>query len=101
MYAGVPSDVPTCVSPCVAPEVASAWVRDAESALAIPKSVTTAAPPESRMFSGLMSRWTMPCECAYASARATSRRMLTASGTGTGPCWMRARSECPSTNGIV
>jgi hypothetical protein len=36
---------------------------------AIPKSVTFTAPVAStRMFSGLMSRWTIPFRCANASA---------------------------------
>ena len=54
-------------------------------ALAMPKSVTTAAPPDSITLSGFTSRWTTPCSCAYASARATSRRTLTHSLTGSGP----------------
>src|SRR5436305_1166207 len=60
MYAGVPIDVPICVS--VAPPDS---VRDAEMAFAMPKSVTTAAPPDSSTLSGLMSRWTMPRSWAY------------------------------------
>ena len=36
----------------------------AEAARAIPKSATTAVPPESMMFSGLMSRWMMSRLCA-------------------------------------
>jgi hypothetical protein len=49
------------------------WVRavlvDADArasliAFAMPKSVTTAVPPESRTLSGLMSRWTTPRSCA-------------------------------------
>ena len=39
-------------------------LRDATIALATPKSVTVAASPVSRMLSGLMSRWTMPCSWA-------------------------------------
>src|SRR5688572_101571 len=35
----------------------------------MPKSVTTAAPPESITLSDLMSRCTTPCSWAYASAR--------------------------------
>ena len=34
------------------------------TASAIPKSATSACPPCSRMFSGLMSRWTTPWRCA-------------------------------------
>ena len=50
MYVGVPIEVPVCVSdsPCSS--------RAALIAFAMPKSVTTAAWPERRMFSGLMSR---------------------------------------------
>ena len=43
------------------PNSAHRLVREALIAFAMPKSVTTAAPPESRMFSGLMSRCTTPC----------------------------------------
>jgi len=96
MYAGVPMDVPICVSAAL-PEL----VRDALMALAMPKSVTTAAPPEMSTLSGLMSRCTTPRACAYASARDTSRRMLTTSLTASGPRASRSRSDSPSTNGIV
>lgn len=48
--------MPTCVI--------VAGVADSSTARAMPKSVTTAWPSERRMFSGLMSRWTMPCRCA-------------------------------------
>ncbi len=55
MYAGVPMIVPVWVS----------WLSPAaSSARAMPKSATTALPPESRMFSGLMSRCTTPRLCA-------------------------------------
>ena len=71
-------------------------------AFAIPKSVTVAEPPEISTLSGLMSRWTMPRSCAYASARATSCRRLTASVIESAPAReSRARSDSPSTNGIV
>jgi hypothetical protein len=53
------------------------------------------------MLSGLMSRWMMPRLCAYTSARATSLRMLTASRTDSGPRESRARSDSPSTNGMM
>ena len=96
MYAGVPSDVPTCVS--VPP---GASVFETSSALAIPKSVTTAVPEEMSTFSGLMSRWTIPCPCAYASACATFRRMPMPSPSGTRPTLKRARNESPRTKGIV
>jgi hypothetical protein len=47
-------------------------VPPAEStASAIPKSATTTSPAWNKMFSGLMSRWTMSCECAYESALET------------------------------
>ncbi len=99
------------------------------TALAMPKSVTMAAPPASMMLSGLMSRCTTPRSCAYASARATSRRMPMHSATGRScapcccPCccsWRcscscsccrscrdpsrarrRSRSDGPSSNGIT
>ncbi len=56
MYAGVPMMVPVCVRCCPPPA--------ALTARAIPKSVTTAVPPDSMMFSGLMSRCTTPWLCA-------------------------------------
>ena len=39
----------------------------------MPKSATTAWPPDSMMFSGLMSRWTTPRSWAYCRALPTSR----------------------------
>ena len=76
MYAGVPSATPSDVMPpCSA-------LLDALNAFATPKSVTIALPPESSTLSGLMSRCTMPCSCAYASADAISRSMRTASVDG-------------------
>ena len=97
MYAGVPIDVPTCVN-----VAATGPVRAAEMALAIPKSVTTAVPPESSTLSGLMSRCTTPRACAYAKARATSRRTLVVSVIERAPSVAsRARSDWPSTYGIV
>ena len=70
-------------------------------AFAMPKSVTTAAPPAMRTLSGLMSRCTTPRWCAYASARVTSRRIPITSVTASGPRPSRARSDSPSTKGIV
>ena len=96
MYAGVPSDVPTCV---IVPP--GACVLDAASAFAMPKSVTTAVPLDSSTFSGLMSRCTMPCACAYASACATLRRIARDSSNGMRPADNRARNESPRTNGMV
>ncbi len=67
----------------VAPGAAA---RAALMAFAIPKSVTVALPWERSTLSGLMSRCTTPWECANASARATSRRMLTASRIASVTC---------------
>ena len=94
MYAGVPITSPALVS--------ASGSTDSWMARAIPKSATTACPPVSRMFSGLMSRWMTPCACAYPSAAATSRAMPSASSTGS--CFSRARrarSDSPSTYGMV
>src|SRR5213079_1237917 len=60
------------------------WVRcrpspAAVTACAMPKSATTAVPPDSKMFSGLMSRCTTPWLWAYASAPATSVAMRSTS----------------------
>jgi hypothetical protein len=52
--AGVPVIVPCCVI--------FSWAR--LIARAMPKSASTAWPPEKRMFSGLMSRCTTPRSCA-------------------------------------
>ena len=59
MYAGVPSVLPAVVSVELPPSARAAVI-----ALAMPKSVTTAASPASSTLSGLMSRWTMPWSCA-------------------------------------
>ena len=56
MYAGVPMTVPVWVSGRPSPA--------ALNARAMPKSATTALPPDSMMFSGLMSRCTTPWLCA-------------------------------------
>ena len=57
---------------------------------------------DSRMFSGLMSRWTTPAACAYASAAATSRRRCAGRVHRQGASRARrARSVSPSTYGIV
>ncbi len=94
MYAGVPRATPIEVS-LPEPELFS-------TALATPKSVTSAWRPERRMLSGLMSRWTMPCLCAMARASATSRMMRTASGTGSSPSRASlARSDSPSMKGMM
>ncbi len=54
MYDGVPTAMPTVVS--LSPPAA-------ETALATPKSVTTAWRPDSSTLPGLMSRCTTPREC--------------------------------------
>ena len=79
-----------------------ASVREALTALAMPKSATVAEAPASNTLSGLISRWITPCSCAYWSARATSRRMWTVSLIESAPSRLsRARNDSPSTNGIV
>src|SRR3982750_1364896 len=92
MYCGVPIEGPSCVR--VAP---GAVIFAADKAFAIPKSVTTTLPPDSSTLSGLMSRWTTPWSCAYASARATSPRMPTVSLIVTPPRapTPRAPQPCP------
>ena len=91
MYVGVPSAKPAEVS-----------VPDSVSALAIPKSATTACRLERRMFSGLMSRCTTPCSCANSSASSTSSSTRTAACTGSTPSRaIRARSVSPVTYGII
>ena len=96
MYAGVPNAPPSEVTPWC-----SAFVA-AVSALATPKSVTIALSPETTTLSGLMSRWTTPRAGAYANADAISRSRRTPAFSGSSPCLAsRARSDSPSTNGIV
>src|SRR5918996_2082946 len=54
--------------------VPGAWLmRESAKARARPKSPTFGSPSEDRirMFSGLMSRWTMPCACASSRAART------------------------------
>jgi hypothetical protein len=57
MYLGVPTVTPICVNVLDSEEAAS-------TALPMPKSATTAWPSCRRMFSGLISLWTIPCRCA-------------------------------------
>ena len=57
--------LPACVSvPSLALAGVPSCVRAALMALAMPKSVTTAVPADSKMLSGLMSRCTTPSPCA-------------------------------------
>ena len=67
------------------PITAVAWAivspPGAVSALATPKSVTSACPRDSMMFSGLMSPCTIPAPCASSSAPATSRAIPRLSST--------------------
>ena len=57
MYPGVPNDEPGLV---IVMPPATLLVRAASMALAMPKSDTTAVPPEMSTLSGLMSRCTTP-----------------------------------------
>ena len=91
MKAGVPIATPAPVS--VAPELA-------ESALAMPKSVTMTRPrgPSRRMLSGLMSRWMIETAWAALNASAVSAMMRRTSSTGSFPRRrMRAATDSPST----
>ena len=74
MYAGVPSATPAVVRTCL--PVASL------TAFATPKSMTNACRPLNITLSGLMSRCTTPCSCAWANASTTSRSTFTALGHG-------------------
>ena len=93
MYAGVPSESPVCVI---------RWPPACCTASAMPKSATSACPSCSRMFSGLMSRWTTPWRCAWSRASATSEARRSASGRGS---WVsrssRVRSVSPRTYGMT
>ncbi len=71
---------------------------------AIPKSatITRPVPTSSRMLSGFTSRWTRPCEWAWASAQAASRNTRAPSALGSGPrVRTRSASVCPSTYAIT
>ena len=75
---------------------------DALTALATPKSVTTAWPSDSSTLSGLMSRWTTPFRWAKESASTISRRILAASATGSSPSRASLlRSDSPWINGMT
>ena len=94
MNSGVPTRLPAAVS-----RTSSSRMR------ATPKSVTLTKSgwplrDRSRMFSGLMSRWTMPRECAAASACTTCMVMSTACvmcSCRLGDLPARACSDRPST----
>ena len=93
MYVGVPTAIPVRVSRSPPATL---------TARAMPKSATSAVPLERRMFSGLMSRWITPFECANASASAICLVRSIASSMPS--CFSRSslsRSDAPSTNGIV
>ena len=85
-YCAVPSTVAVCVT-----------VSD-DAARAMPKSVTFTSPfLVIMMFAGLTSRWTMPCECANASAAHTSPAISAARSGSSGPSSrMTSRSVRPS-----
>jgi hypothetical protein len=54
----------------------------------MPKSVSFSVRPSWIMtFSGLTSRWTMPCACAASSAREIWSVMATATSAGSSGCW--------------
>ena len=69
---------------------------------AIPKSSTFTYPSgRNMMFSGLMSRCTMPARCATQSALATCAAISTASLGGIGPFVIRSRRVVPSMNSVA
>ena len=75
----------------------------AERILEMPKSSTFTSSSiwpsivTRKMLAGLRSRWTMPWECAVASAEATASTTRTAAGSGIGPDWVsRASRSRPS-----
>jgi hypothetical protein len=55
----------------------------------------------SRMFDGLMSRWTMPAACTALSASASSPAMRVTSASVIGPSASRADSDGPSMRSIT
>jgi hypothetical protein len=73
------------------------------SGRATPKSAIFACPSDvRRMFAGLMSRWMMPFECAYARPRRISAKMPIASPRGSGRVRRNlARSGSPSTYSVA
>ena len=82
--------------------LAAAASLAALSALATPKSLTSACRSSISTFSGLMSRWMTPALWARASASAISLIRRTASGIGSAPSWsIRSRSVSPATYGMT
>ena len=75
------------------------WLADSIGIciLASPKSRILACPRSvTKMFAGLMSRWTMPLACAASSASAISMRQATAAfRSPAGVPAMRCFSVCP------
>ena len=70
---------------------------------AMPKSITFTNPSRVTItFPGLMSRWTIPCACAEASASAIFRVSSTACTiVGRRPLARKSASVRPSTNSIT
>ena len=84
--------------PTASPVLVSRSPAEALMARAMPKSDPTGSPSARRMFSGLMSRCTMPRRCAAPKALATARAIRTASATGSSPSRAsRSRSDSPAT----
>jgi hypothetical protein len=82
---------PAMVSPAVA-----------SSDRAMPKSVSLAVPSGViRTFCGLMSRWTMPCSCAWSSAASSCSVIRRASSSGSGPPATTSFSERPSIHSMT
>ena len=63
------------------PERVSRSLPDAHTARAMPKSSSTAPCGEMTTFSGLTSRWMMPCPCACSSASSRSSATRSVSAT--------------------
>ena len=99
-YPGVPNTMPACVSGSL-PDGASSpiiFARPKSSSL----TTSPVPPPSTSMtFAGLMSRCTMPSECAWRSAEATPRAITTASAGATGGRAKRSASGSPRTNSIT
>ena len=97
MYSGVPTAMPLSVSASSPAAVDRA--RHAEvghQRVPLPSEPPGGGKPASRMLPGFTSRWTMPLAWAKLSASATSRAILSVSGSGS--CTsraMRSRSESP------
>jgi hypothetical protein len=76
-------------------------VRDTEVGELRPRRPVRRRAGASRMFDGLMSRWTTPAACTALSASASSPAMRATSASVMGPSASRDDSDGPSTRSMT